>query len=74
MKISKRGEPEKNFRAGETKRGERFSKIKGGTQLFKLNLGTEKNKNKDFCLETNYCHKTWTPNMDPNMDPLRGKY
>ena len=33
---------------GKPKGGERFSKIKGGTQLFKLNSGVEKNKNKDF--------------------------
>ena len=48
LKSSKRGEPEKKFWVGETKRVERFSKIKGGTQLFMLNLGTAKNKNEDF--------------------------
>ena len=47
--------------------------MKGGTQLFKLNLGTEKNKNKDFQRRITGTHKTWTPNMDPNMDPLGGK-
>ena len=47
--FKKGGEPEKNFGMGETKRGgERFSKTRGGTQLFKLNLGIEKNKNEDF--------------------------
>ena len=30
------------------KGGEIFSKIKGGTQLFKLDLGIEKSKNGDF--------------------------
>ena len=45
----KKGEgPEKNFWVEETKSGEIFSKIKGGTQHFKLNLGIEKNKNGNF--------------------------
>ena len=50
LKISKRGgEPEKKFwGGGNQKGGERFSKKKGGTQLFKLNLGIEKNKNEDL--------------------------
>ena len=42
------GALKKKIGVGETKRRERFSKIKGGTQLFKLNLGIEKNKNEDF--------------------------
>ena len=48
--FKKGGEPEKKFwGGGNQKGGERFSKIKGGgTQLFKLNLGIEKNKNEDF--------------------------
>jgi len=32
----------------KTKGGGRFSKRKGGNQLFKLNLGIEKNKNGNF--------------------------
>ena len=43
LEISKRGEPEKKFGVGETKRGGRFSKNNLGTQLFVLNLGIEKN-------------------------------
>ena len=44
--------PEKNLGWGN-QRGERFSKKKrrkkkGGTQLFKLNIGAVKNKNEDF--------------------------
>ena len=47
--FKKRGNLKKNFGVWESKRGrERFSKIKGGTQLFKLNLGIEKNKNGEF--------------------------
>ena len=48
LNFSKRGGTKKNFRVGEKKGGKRFSKIKGGTQLFKLNLGIEKNKNENF--------------------------
>ena len=43
----KRGDLKKNFGMEEIKR-RGFSKIKRGTQLFKLNLGIEKNKNEDF--------------------------
>ena len=44
-----RGNLKKNFGVGETKRGGKIFKNKGGgTQLFKLNLGIEKNKNEDF--------------------------
>ena len=39
LKISKRGEPEKNFWGGGNQKGGRY---------FKLNLGIEKNKNEDF--------------------------
>ena len=49
LKISKRGEPEKKFLVGgNQKGGGNFSKIKGGTQFFKLNLRIKKNKNGDF--------------------------
>ena len=44
----KRGEPEKKFRVEETKRGGKIFKMKGGTQLSKLNLGIEEGKNGDF--------------------------
>ena len=46
--FNKRGKPGTKIGVGETKRGRRFSKIKGGTQIFKLNLGIQKNKNEDF--------------------------
>ena len=46
--FKKGGNLKKNLGCGKPKGGERFSKIKGGTQLFKLNLGREKNKNEDF--------------------------
>ena len=47
--FKKGGEPEKKFwGGGNQKGGERFSKIKGGTQLFKQNLGIEKSKIEDF--------------------------
>ena len=49
LKISKRGgNLKKNVGVGETKRGGIFSKLKGRTQLFRFNLGIEKNKNGDF--------------------------
>ena len=48
LNISKRGEPEKEiWGEGNQKGGEIFKK-KGGTQIFKLNLGIEMNKNDDF--------------------------
>ena len=46
--FKKGGSLKKNFGVGETKGGKRFSKTKGRTQLFKLNLGIVKNKNEDF--------------------------
>ena len=46
--FKKGGNQKKILGWGKKKGGERFSKIKGGTQLFKLNLGIEKNKNEDF--------------------------
>ena len=43
------GEPEKIFwGGGNQKRRKDFQKQRGGTQLFKLNLGIVKNKNEDF--------------------------
>ena len=50
LKILKRGGNLKIILGwGKPKGGrEVFSKIKGRTQLFKLNLGIEKNKNGDF--------------------------
>ena len=39
--FKKGREPKKNFGVGEKKGGGRFSKIKGETQHFKLNLGIE---------------------------------
>ena len=48
-KFQKGGEPEKKFwGGGNQKGGKDFWKKSGGTQLFKLNLGIEKNKNEDF--------------------------
>ena len=44
----KRKKTWKKIGVGETKRVERFSIMGGGTQLFKLNLGIEKDKNRDF--------------------------
>ena len=44
----KKGEPEKKFWGGGNQKGRKIFKNKGGTQLFKLNLGTVKNKNEDF--------------------------
>ena len=46
--FKKGGNLKNDFGVGETKMGERFSKLKGGIKLFKLNLGIEKNKNGDF--------------------------
>ena len=56
--LSKGGEPYENFKKGgnlkknwgwgKPKGGGVFSKIKGGTQHFMLNLGIQKNKNGDF--------------------------
>ena len=50
LKISKRGgNLKKNVGVGETEKGGKIFKNKGGeTKLFMLNLGTEKNKNEDF--------------------------
>ena len=45
---SKGGEPEKKFWSRGNEKGERFFKIKGGTQLCMLNLGIERNKKGDF--------------------------
>ena len=42
LEISKRGEPEKKFGVGETKRGGDFENERVETQLFKLNLGIKK--------------------------------
>ena len=47
-KFQKLGEPEKKLGLGKPKGGEIFSKRKGGTQLFKLNLGSENDKNRDL--------------------------
>ena len=44
----KKGEPEKKIWDGRNQRVEKFSKIKGGTSLFKLNLGIENDKNRHF--------------------------
>ena len=44
LKISRRGEPEKNLGWGNQKTGEIFRR-KGGSLLFKLNLCIEKDKN-----------------------------
>ena len=46
--LKKGGDLKKIFGMREIKREEIFSKIKGGTQLFKLNLGIEKNTNEDL--------------------------
>ena len=46
--FKKEGNLKKNLGWGKPKWGRRFLKTKGGTQLFKLNLGIEKNKNEDF--------------------------
>ena len=48
LKISERGDLKKNIQVGETKRGGDFQNERVGTQLFKLNIGIKKNKNKDF--------------------------
>ena len=50
LKISKRGGNLKKILGwGKPKgRGKIFKNKGGGTQLFKLNLGIEKNKNEDF--------------------------
>ena len=42
------GEPEKVFWGGGNQKGGKIFKNKGGTQLFKLNLGIVKDKNEDF--------------------------
>ena len=47
-KFQKRGGTWKKNWGGETKRRWKIFKNKGGTQLFKLNLGIEKNKNEEF--------------------------
>ena len=49
LKISKREEPEKNFRVGDTKRGGKIFKNKGGTQLFMPNLGIAVVYTSTFC-------------------------
>ena len=43
----KKGEPKK-FSQGKTERKGKIFKKKGGTQLFKMILGIEKDKNGDF--------------------------
>ena len=42
------GNLKKRLGLGKPKGGEIFSKRKGGTQLFKLNLGSENDKNRDL--------------------------
>ena len=46
--FKKGGTLKKMLGWGKPKRGKIFSKIMGGTKLFKLNIGIEKNKNEDF--------------------------
>ena len=43
--FNKRGEPGKKIGVGETKKGEKIFKVKGGEPNFKSNLGIEKDKN-----------------------------
>ena len=45
LKKFKKGKTEKNFVVGETKRGGKDFQKKGGTQLFELNSGIEKDTN-----------------------------
>ena len=62
------GGPEKKFGMGETKRGRKIFKMKGGeTQLFKLNLGIKKGKDGDFLrqISINFFNKLPATAKDP---------
>ena len=64
----KGGGPEKKFGMGETKRGRKIFKMKGGeSQLFKLNLGIKKGKDGDFLrqISINFFNKLPATAKDP---------